>query len=486
MPNKYPSKLNVETGASSVSPFSTDRDTKIGHTPAAVAKLRDSDEVVDLIKWANKNAVSLIPVSSTGDRRRGDTVPADEGVVVADLTEMRALKHADKRDKIAIIEPGVDFASIDGLLSPYGLRAHRPLKPRAGKSVVASYLDREPITSPDDHWDVSDPMGGTSLVLGSGDFVLTGGAAVEGSLEDQITRGNRHMLQTGPSSIDLLRVAQGAQGSLGIMTWAAVYCERIPAVEKSWFACADNLEAVMNMARDILHRRISTTLFIVDNTQLALLMGGDAAKFLELSKSLPDWTLFITTAGIHHDPEEKVQWQSEEIAEYAQQYGVELHEQLQGNSSTAFASNLRKTETESYKDRPYGAHKELFFLRSYSKAGKAVSNMRDFVTGSEFSSQPIGTYIQPMVQGVYSHVEFTFPYQPQGGEQIQKVNAFWRSAAKACASSGAFFSRPYFEWSELAFESNTNALKMLNSTKSLLDPNNIMNPKRFPYGSERL
>ncbi len=487
MSGNYPKNITIGQTLGELDSFSKDLDFDHGCPPQAVAKLKNSDDAVDLVRWANKESSYLIPVSSSGPRRRGDTVPQKKGAIIADLSSMQSLKHADYRDKIAIIEPGVNFAMIDDLLRPYDLRAYRPLKPRAGKSVIASYLDREPILCPKEHWDVSDPLGGTSVVLGSGDLVLTGGAAVEGSLEEQLKWGNRHLFQPGPAAIDLLRVMQGSQGSLGIMTWAAVYCERIPSIEKSWFASSYDLNAVMNTARDILHRNIATTLFIVDKVQLALLMSKDANEFEQLNQRLPEWILFVSVASKDHNPELKVQWQSEEIIEYANKYDLVLHEELNSITAQSFSDDLRNTERVFYKDRPYGAHKEMFFLRSFSDAYKSVSNMRNFVSNTDanvhdISKQAIGTYIQPMIQGTYAHIEFTMPYSPNGYEQENKVRDYWRLAAEGCAASGAFFSRPYYEWRDFAFEQNPDALKMLNSTKSILDPKGTMNSDRFPFG----
>ena len=198
MTTRFPSSLSVTEDAQVRAAFAQDRDTRQGRTPAAVARPTTPAEMQTLVQWANAASTPIIPVSSTGPRRRGDTVPSTEGAVIADLSGMRQLVHADPRDKIAIVEPGIDFGTIDTLLAPHGLRAFRPLRPRAGKSVLASYLDREPLIHPNDHWDVGDPFGGSAIVLGNGDLVLTGSAAIEGTLQQQLDNGSRQMLSVGP------------------------------------------------------------------------------------------------------------------------------------------------------------------------------------------------------------------------------------------------------------------------------------------------
>lgn len=484
MTNAYPKGITILDDDAEKSAYSKDNNIKDGYTPKAIARLKNSDEVVDLVRWANLSSTPLIPVSSSGSRRRGDTVPAVDGAVIADLSGLRGLKNADERDRVAIIEPGVDFSIIDELLKPSNLRALRPLKPRKGKSVLASYLDREPFINPDEHWDASDPLGGASIVLGNGDSILTGGAALEGSLEDQLGHGHRHVFSQGPHSTDMLRVVQGSQGSIGMVTWAAIMCEPIPSIEKSWFACSDSLDAVTGLARDLLHRRIGNVLFIVDAVQLALLLGKNTSEFEVLSERLPAWALFTSIRGTGHNPSGKIQWQSNDLTACAKTHGVSLHEAIEGFGAQNFAADLRKSEDGAYQDRAYGAHKELFFMQSFSGLNPVIEAMRANTEASPYSNKQIGTYIQPMTQGVNLHVEFTMPYDSKADAVEQKnIGSFWETAVKTCADYGAYFSRPYGEWKDLAFESHPDVVYMMSKAKGILDPNDIMNPNRLPYGS---
>ncbi|MDR6575869.1 methyl-accepting chemotaxis protein [Pseudomonas extremaustralis] len=66
---------------------------------------------------------------------------------------MRRMIHADTKDEIAVIEPGLDFVELDAALSAFGLRSIKPFLPRQGKSVLATYLEREPPMGSNTHWD---------------------------------------------------------------------------------------------------------------------------------------------------------------------------------------------------------------------------------------------------------------------------------------------------------------------------------------------
>lgn len=472
----FPSQLECSIDDGLRTQHASHRLRLAGPIPQSIAYPRDSADVIELVNWANRCNASIVPISSTGKRRRDGSVPMREHSVIADLSKMARLIHADSRDKIAIIEPGIDFASIDAMLRPHQLRAFRPLAPRAGKSVLASYLEREPILAANDHWDVSDPLAGTGVVFGNGRYAPTGSAALPGTLSEQLALGHRHMVAPGPTNLDLLRVMQGAQGSLGIMVWAAIYCERIPSLEQSFFASADELAPVIDLCRELLHRRLGAQLFIADRTQLALLLANDQPSFQRLRHTLPAWTLFISLNAHQYAPAEKMAWQLADLSACASRYGTVLCERLLEHSADALAVQLRTPSTQDLRDRPYGAHHELFFLQQLDRIGDFLPLLPQTLQGSALADAPIGVYLQPTMQGSNCHVEFVLPCAPG----VTGAEHALRRAAERCADAGAFFSRPHGPWRELAYTRAADIAPLLRLSKSTLDPGNVMNPGRFP------
>lgn len=479
-PLSPPSRIEREDRPETLRGFAADAATATGHAPAAVLRAATTEDVAEVLGWANKTRTGVVPVSSTGRRRRGDTVPQRDRTVMLDLSGMKRLVHADVRDKIVIIEPGVDFGGIDTLLEPHGLRALRPLMPRAGKSLIASYLEREPLIAVNDHWEVSDPFGGTNLVLGNGKVSPTGTAAMAGSLSEQLSHGHRQMLSVGPANIDFLRVVQGAQGTLAVMTWAAVYVERIPLAERAWFASADRLAPVISMARDVLHRRLGNALFIVDNVQLAMLLMRNPGEFQALVARLPRWTLFVSVCAGRQAGEQKMAWQSADVTALALQHGVQLHDRLESRPAADMARRLRQSDTHSFRDAPLGAHRELFFIQQLDRVEGFVDLVRNTLGSNGMGNAPLGVYVQPMAQGVNCHVEFDLMYDPTGSATNREAD-LWQAVAQRCAEAGAFFSRPYGRWRDIAFQRDTGHRAMMTMAKSILDPNGVMNPGRLPY-----
>ena len=46
----------------------------------------------------------------------------------------------------------------------------------------------------------------------------------------------------GPGQTDLMKIVQGAQGTMGIVTWASVKLEVKPSIHRMYFAADDRLE----------------------------------------------------------------------------------------------------------------------------------------------------------------------------------------------------------------------------------------------------
>ena len=211
--------------------------------PSLVLKPASTDSVQGIINWANRTNTPLIPVSSGPPHFRGDTVPCIGGSVIIDLSGMKKIIKIDPNNRIVIVEPGVTFNELIPELNAKGLRMNMPFLPRKTKSVAGSLLEREPVIMPQYHWDSTDPLVCTEIIYGNGDLFRTGSAAGPGNLEQQWEVGAAQNEASGPVQADFSRLIQGAQGTMGIVTWISIRCEILPVIEESFIA-------------KILHRKI--------------------------------------------------------------------------------------------------------------------------------------------------------------------------------------------------------------------------------------
>ena len=148
--------------------------------PWFVVRPGDAAEVQKLVLWANETATPLVAVSSGPPHFHGDTVPGVPEAVIVDLGRMKAIKRIDRRNRIAVIEPGVTYSELDVALAERGLRIARPLSPRPNKSIVASLLERQPTLIPRLNYSLPEPLRTCGVVWGTGEVAFTGEAGRPG------------------------------------------------------------------------------------------------------------------------------------------------------------------------------------------------------------------------------------------------------------------------------------------------------------------
>ena len=456
--------------------FASDESGRRGETPMAVAHPTSVEDVQAIIGWATRHSLHLVPVSSPGGpRRRGDTV-CDRTCVIIDMSGMQRVIHVDGADAVAIIEPGVTFPVLNLALRGHGLRTYQPLAPRASKSVLSAFLEREPMTVPGRHWDVADPLASMELVLGTGDLFRTGGAAMPGSLEENLKRGNRQLIAPGPSFTDFGRVMQGAQGSLGIVTWASILCQRVPTVEVPLFASAVDLAPIVDLCYCMLRRRPAGQLFIVNNVQLALLLADDARSYASLRDSLPPWLLYVELSAAAYFPDEAIAYQRADLERDALRLGAKVSSALAGRSAGTLAERQRAFSDVAPHRRAALVCQEVFAV---SRLDAAEEQSRA-ITSLMAEHGEVAVYLQPMIQGVNAHCQFTLLDQPGREMSLSRLAV---TAAETLTHHHGFLSRPYHPWSHVPFACDKTIGPFLAQTKAMFDPHNILQPGSMSLGS---
>ncbi len=208
--------------------------------PECVVKPTSTEAVQQLVKLANETSTPLVPVSSGPPHFRGDTVPSIGGAVIVDMSKMKKIINVDRARRVAMVEPGVTFGELIAAAQKEGIRLNLPLLPRKSKTVIGSLLEREPVIMPKYQWDISDPLACVDVIFGSGDEFRTGQAAGPGTVEEQWKVGGVQKAPYGPGVASWHRIIQGAQGTIGIVTWASMRCELIPSVEEPFVVGSDN------------------------------------------------------------------------------------------------------------------------------------------------------------------------------------------------------------------------------------------------------
>lgn len=450
--------------------------------PRCMVKPESMEEVQKIVAIANETSTPLVPVSSEGPHFTGSTVPSVGGAVVVDLSSMNKVLRIDEKNKVAMIEPGVTFGKLKDELAKENLAPYFPLAPRASKSVLTSYLEREPITIPRDHWETQDPLLCTELVYGSGDLFRTGSAAGPGTLEEQWEAGRAMMRGYGPTQIDFAKLSMAAQGTMGILTWATVKCKRIPAFTETLLVPAEDISRLSDLAYKALWRRIGNQMLIINNQNLASLFASDPEKIEDLRDRLPQWILVCSFEGTGIRPEERVAWMSNVFREDAQKLGLEPVNKLAYLSSDKIESAISSPSSEPYwKTRYRGGNQDIFFVTTLDQAKGFIDRMSELAQANSIPATDIGVYLQPTVQGTNCHCEFNVPYIPKNAKNAGRVEALNKEAAKVFTNMGGFFSRPYGSWAQVAFGRDPATVTALRKVKEIFDPKGILNPGKLCF-----
>jgi FAD/FMN-containing dehydrogenase len=450
--------------------------------PRFVVKPKDVGEVQEIVLWANETLTPLVPVSSGTPHFRGDTAPTAPESVIVDLSRMKQILKIDRRNRLALIQPGVTYTQLQPELQKNGLRIVAPLLPRENKSVLASLLQREPVLSPRYQWNLLEPLRSLEIVWGNGDKLWSGSGAFRGEKDSDWQAGLVPLQGPGPGQLDFYKFVSAAQGSMGIVTWASVKCEVFPECRKLFFVPAGMLEDVIDLMYKLLKFRFGDELFIVNSACLAYILASGPDEVESLRNTLPSWAVVVGITGGHILPRERVEAQENDIRDIAQQFGLEMMPAIQGcRGNELLELILRPSRKPYWKLRYKGGSQEVFFLTTLDKTPGYVGTVYAAANEQRYPAQDIGVYIQPVHQGVGCHCEFVLPFDRKDRAEALKTQGLFCEASHRLFRQGAFFSRPYGIWADMVYNADAKTMVATRKVKEIFDPNNVMNPGKLCF-----
>ena len=222
-------------------------------------------DVQVIVRAANRHRTPLYPISAGNNIGLGSRSPVTDGQVVVDLGwRMSRILEVNEELGYAVIEPGVTFQMLHDELVRLGdrLMVSATSGPPLG-SVLGNALDKGAGYGP--HFDHFGTLCGLEVVLGNGELLRTGEAALQGG-----PAGNSHVSRYsfGPVLDGLF-----AQSNYGIVTRATVWLlPRPPAIESFHFVFQQDsdLGAIIDSIRPLKLSGFVPTLFRVCNDLYAL------------------------------------------------------------------------------------------------------------------------------------------------------------------------------------------------------------------------
>ena len=444
-------------------------------SPGCILKPANPGELEEVLLFANQSGLNLTVTSSTGVHRHGGILNKEDHLLI-DLSSWKHIDLIDRRNRVCRVQPGVTYGQLLAELAEHHMTLPMPLAPRSGKSVLASVMDREPHTWPNKQWDSSDPVGSTEFFFGTGERFRSGAGGGPGTIDQQRQAGGAQKLSSGPSQTDFHRVVQGAQGTLGIVTWITLRCELGPSIQETRLTGTHDLEGLLAFVYAVQRRMIGEQTFILNNTAAAMLMAaGDQGAYDHLREETPGYLLLQNVAGFERLPAERLAYQMDEIQEYARRNGLQLSEQVGG----IYAAELLTRATQpcgdlDWRDRLLGKSLSIIFISTLDRMPRFEQLFRAIALEHGIAEGRIGIYIQPIVQNHACHFEGILTYDANSEAELEQVREFEKQIVAKLIEEGAYFSRPYGSAAQLVWKQNPANHTLLKQVKQIFDPNRIL------------
>ncbi|MFH0941621.1 MAG: FAD-binding oxidoreductase [Chloroflexota bacterium] len=440
--------------------------------PDLVARAGSTEEVQQVVKYANDRGIPVTPRSS-GVGYYGAGIP-DQGGIIVDLSRMNKIRQIDPRNKKVKVEAGVTWAQVQEALAKEGMMVSSPLLPHPAKSVVTSLLEREPILIPKTEY--SDQVASQELVLASGELFWTG-TALGKAMKDQCFPD---------AFVPGARLWQGAQGTLGITTWANLKAEFLPVKDKTFFIAFDRLEDLIEPLYRIERRMLGYECFALNRLNLAaILAGGIGGEFDKLKAKLAPWTVILILSSLDFLPDEKIAYEEEALAEIASELKFKPARTLAGITKldAKLPKMLRQPwPAETYwKHRHTGASSDIFFHTTLGRAAEFEEAIGAVAAKHGVDAGDIGGYLQPLDRARAGFLQFGLHYHPENKAGVSRARELHLAASQAVAKMGGFFTTPYGPWADLVYSHATGYTTTLKIVKDAYDPRHTLNPGKLCF-----
>lgn len=446
-----------------------------GAAPSCIVRPGTVEELTDLVGLSNETGLNLTLTSSTGRHSRGG-IAADKENILIDLSAWKEIEHIERRNRVALIQPGVTYGELSKAAREQGMVIPMPLAPRSGKSVVASVTDREPTTWPNKQWDWGDPVGSTEVIFGNGSLFRTGSAGGPGTLERQRSAGGAQKYSGGPSQTDLHRVVQGSQGTMGIVTWITIRTELAPAVQRPFLIGTDGIEDLIGFVYEVQRPGLGEHVFILNARSLGMLMAGSGAASGGTYEVLPRYICLINIAGFERLPRQRARYQERDIREISKRRALSPVDALGAVSAEDLLdASARPCGEVDWRHGLTGDCLSVFFLTTLDRAPSLIRLFSDTAKKHGVTAGDVGIYVQPVVQNHSCHVELIVPFERDEPGAIERMRALEKGAITGLIGAGAFFSRPYGASQDIVFTQNPVQYELMKNVKTIFDPGRVLN-----------
>jgi len=494
---KVVDEKQVTTDPETISLYSQDQSFTPHRRPHYVVFPQSTTEVQEIVKIANEHQVPVVPRSSAVSLH-GASIPTEGGILV-DLKRMNRILEINERNWYAIIEPGVTFLQLQGQLQRYGFRVAAPLLDPPSASVVSSYMERNPVNTAADFIYGSEHVISYTVVVPTGETFTVGHPPLENTPASA---------PDGPG-LNFYRIFQGAQGTLGIVTWMVIRVLPVPKAQKVFFFPCPSIERAVEIIRRIQKSELGLECFALNDFNMAALLLKETAnqtkllrrgeyigsrgasawtkkqlqQFAKLRKTLPPWTVMLCLSAVGPIPEEKIAYQEVDLKEAMTEIGAEPKPTVGGISALdkVILEELllpwRLQKRFGYR----GSCHQLMFYSSSDRIGDFAAAIYQVADQFLYPAEDIGICLLPIERARAFYCSYDLHCDLANPEESLRVSTLFEEVSKLLVDMGAFFDRPYGKWAQIIYSRTVNYTEYIRKIKCELDPNNIMNPGKLCF-----
>ncbi|MBM4311352.1 MAG: FAD-binding oxidoreductase [Deltaproteobacteria bacterium] len=471
---------NVADDDATIAAFSSDQSAVAPRRPDMVAYVQSVEQIQNIVKLANETLTPVTPYSS-GLNLHGAAI-AGQGGIIINMSRMNKILALDEDNWYVIIEPGVTYEQLQNHLVSKGYRIMVPFGVPPGRSVLTSYLERDPVMAAPSFEHGNFLIMDTELVLPNGALFKTG----------NWTSGGEPGAPAGPIRNSLFRMWTAAQGTLGIMTKMGLQIEPIPQ-RKVFFIPLHNVACAVKPLKQIQYREIGTECLLLNNFNLAAMLNDEwtvpadfpaapasTERFTALRSLLPPWVLIVSVNGLPRRSAEKIAYEEEALRQVCDEANIELLETIPNISGAAqlFESEMLRPWSILKKFNFKGHVRDLTFKCPVNKVDELIEIASKTSCDGGYNCTHIGVYVLPLERARALHCEIDLHCLMS---EAATVNSLWLKVSEALMNAGAYFDRPYGAWAPMVYGRAAGYSDMLRNLKKETDPNNIMNPGKLCF-----
>ncbi|XP_026415635.1 D-lactate dehydrogenase [cytochrome], mitochondrial-like isoform X2 [Papaver somniferum] len=415
--------------------------------PDIVVFPRSEEEVSKIVASCNNHKVPIIPYGGATSIE-GHTLAPNGGVCI-DMTLMKNVKSLNIEDMDVVVEPGIGWMELNEYLEPYGLFS--PLDPGPGATIGGMCATRCSGSLAVRYGTMRDNVISLKVVLANGDVVKTGNRA-----------------RKSAAGYDLTRLIIGSEGTLGVITEVTLKLQKIPQ---------HSVVAMCNFptVKDAADVAIATMLSGIQVSRVELL-DEVQVKAINLAngKNLPELpTLMFEFIGTEAYSREQTLIVQKLVSEH--------------NGSDFVFSEEPEAKKELWKIRKEALWAlfamEPDFEAMISDVCVPLSRLAELISLSkkEIDASPLVCTVIAHAGDGNMHALILFdPDKEEQRQEAEKLNQLMvynalEMQGTCTGEHGVGTGKMKYLEKELGIE----ALQTMKKIKSVLDPNNIMNPGKI-------